>query len=77
MPFGSVPFLCPAKPAFGPRMIGMVVGILCLALEEVGSWRLVGRDKRSANEYVSGKRLDNDRSAYDDLLLYLDEEMES
>ncbi|OJJ68902.1 hypothetical protein ASPBRDRAFT_32661 [Aspergillus brasiliensis CBS 101740] len=77
MPFGSVPFLCPAKPVFGPRMIGMVVGILFLALEEVGSWRLVGRDKRSANEYVSGKRLNNDRSAYDDLLLYLDEEMES
>ncbi|EHA24703.1 hypothetical protein ASPNIDRAFT_40601 [Aspergillus niger ATCC 1015] len=71
MPFGSSPFLCPAKPVFGPRMIGMVVGILFFALQEVGSWRLVGRDTHSANGYVSGERLNNDRGAFDDLLLYL------
>ncbi|GLA09561.1 hypothetical protein AnigIFM60653_011892 [Aspergillus niger] len=76
MPFGSAPFLCPAKPVFGPRMIGMVVGILFLALQEVGSWRLVGRDKHSANDYVSGGRLNNDRTAFDDLFLYLNEDME-
>ncbi|RAH58431.1 cytochrome P450 [Aspergillus piperis CBS 112811] len=75
MPFGISPFLCPAKPVFGPRIIGMVVGILFLALQEVGSWRLVGRDKHSANDYVSGERLNNDRSAFDDLFLYLNEEM--
>ncbi|GLA86434.1 hypothetical protein AtubIFM56815_010699 [Aspergillus tubingensis] len=76
MPFGISPFLCPAKPVFGPRMVGMVVGILFLALQEVGSWRLVGRDKHSANDYVSGERLSNDRSAFDDLFLYLNEEMD-
>ncbi|PYH66989.1 cytochrome P450 [Aspergillus vadensis CBS 113365] len=76
MPFGISPFLCPAKPVFGPRMVGMVVGILFLALQEVGSWRLVGRDKHSANDYVSGERLNNDRSAFDDLFLYLNEGMD-
>ncbi|GLB06558.1 hypothetical protein AtubIFM57258_001868 [Aspergillus tubingensis] len=76
MPFGISPFLCPAKPVFGPRMIGMVVGILFLTLQEGGRWRLVGRDKQSANDYVSGERLSNDRSAFDDLVLYLNEEMD-
>lgn len=76
MPFGIPPFLCPAKPVFGPRMVGMIVGILFLALQEVGSWRLVGRDKHSANDYVSGERLNNDRSAFDDLFLYLNEKMQ-
>lgn len=76
MPFGISPFLCPAKPVFGPRMIGMVVGNLFLALQERGSWRLFGRDKHSANDYVSGERLNNDRSAFDDLILYLNEEMD-
>ncbi|PWY78916.1 cytochrome P450 [Aspergillus eucalypticola CBS 122712] len=76
MPFGISPFLCPAKPVFGPRMIGMVVGVLFLALQEGGSWRLVGRDKHSANDYMSGERLSNDRSAFDDLFLYLNEEMD-
>ncbi|PYH38160.1 cytochrome P450 [Aspergillus neoniger CBS 115656] len=76
MPFGIPPFLCPAKPVFGPRMVGMVVGILFLALQEGGRWRLVGRDKHSANDYVSGGRLNNDRSAFDDLFLYLNEEMD-
>lgn len=28
MPFGSDPFICPAKPEFGPRMIGLLVANL-------------------------------------------------
>ncbi|PYI09608.1 cytochrome P450 [Aspergillus sclerotiicarbonarius CBS 121057] len=76
MAFGSAPFECPAKPVFGPRMIGLLVSTMVSEVEERGTWRLVGRDKQSAYEYVKGIRLDNDRAAYDDLFLYLNDDGE-
>ncbi|OOF91490.1 hypothetical protein ASPCADRAFT_399852 [Aspergillus carbonarius ITEM 5010] len=76
MPFGSAPFECPAKPVFGPRIIAIVASMMIGEVEERGTWRLVGRDKQSADEYVNGIRLDNDRSAYDDLFLYLNDDSE-
>lgn len=34
MPFGASPFLCPAKPDFGPRMIGTLVAALVEAFRD-------------------------------------------
>ncbi|CAI7595113.1 unnamed protein product [Penicillium glandicola] len=34
MPFGCPPFECPAKPTFGPRMVGVLVGALLEAVED-------------------------------------------
>jgi hypothetical protein len=34
MPFGSSPFLCPAKPDFGPRMVGILVAALVDAFSD-------------------------------------------
>ncbi|PWY71793.1 hypothetical protein BO94DRAFT_608432 [Aspergillus sclerotioniger CBS 115572] len=76
MPFGAAPFECPAKRVFGPRIIAIVASMMVGEVEERGTWRLVGRDKQSADEYVKGVRLDNDRGAYDDLFLYLNDDSE-
>ncbi|KAH8431406.1 uncharacterized protein LDX57_009068 [Aspergillus melleus] len=63
IPFGSAPFICPAKAVFGPRIIGLLVGVLFSQLQ--GDWRLEGvGDLARARE-----RLKNERSSYDGAVL--------
>jgi hypothetical protein len=71
MPFGCVPFECPAKPTFGPRMIGLLTGSLLGALESrsKGGWRLECEDKNVVAQLKSGGRLDSGRNAYECLYL--------
>lgn len=72
MPFGCPPFECPAKPTFGPRMIGVLVGALLAALEdkEQGkTWTLDCEDVSVLEHITSGKKLCPHRNAYTDLYL--------
>lgn len=65
MPFGSKPFVCPAKPTFGPRVIGLLVGALSRGLRGGGEWRVEG----GVDVVGFGGRLKNERGAYDDMYL--------
>jgi hypothetical protein len=78
MPFGCPPFECPAKPTFGPRMIGVLVGCLLGALEDdrSESWILDCEDRRVLERISSGKRLCPHRNAYADLYLVRSVELE-
>ena len=72
MPFGCPPFECPAKPTFGPRMIGVLVGSLLTAVggrERLGTWILDCEDEGVLEHLSSGKRLCPHRNAYTDLYL--------
>ncbi|CAG8207860.1 unnamed protein product [Penicillium nalgiovense] len=72
MPFGCPPFECPAKPTFGPRMVGVLVGSLLMAVkgkEQSGTWTLDCEDGRVLGHLSSGKRLFPHRNAYTDLYL--------
>ncbi|KAL2832050.1 hypothetical protein BDW59DRAFT_157519 [Aspergillus cavernicola] len=60
--FGGAPFQCPASQDFGPRVIGLFVGIL---LDEIGDgWILGSDDVDEQRELDSGRRLRNDRDSY-------------
>ncbi|PWY89162.1 hypothetical protein BO70DRAFT_285576 [Aspergillus heteromorphus CBS 117.55] len=72
MPFGAPPFECPAKPVFGPKMIGTIVGVLLQGLEEKGQWTTVDSYGREMDVNFYGARLSNARSAYDELIFRLD-----
>ncbi|CAI7572045.1 unnamed protein product [Penicillium viridicatum] len=72
MPFGCPPFECPAKPTFGPRMIGVLVGALLAALEDkeqARTWNLDCEDAKVLERLTSGKKLCSHRNAYTDLYL--------
>lgn len=72
MPFGYPPFECPAKPTFGPRMIGVLVGSLLAALEDkeqAKTWNLDCEDASVLEQLMSGKKLCSHRNAYTDLYL--------
>lgn len=72
MPFGSAPFECPAKPTFGPRMVGVLVGSLLAALEDKEhprTWILDCEDGKVLEHVTSGKRLCPHRNSYTDLYL--------
>ncbi|KAJ5617230.1 hypothetical protein N7537_002344 [Penicillium hordei] len=72
MPFGCPPFECPAKPTFGPRMIGVLVGSLLAVLEDkeqAKPWNLDCEDTSVLEHLTSGKRLCPHRNAYTDLYL--------
>ncbi|EED22668.1 conserved hypothetical protein [Talaromyces stipitatus ATCC 10500] len=56
LPFGSKPFECPAKPVFGPRLIGLLVGILIAAFPD--GCKLISSD---AGEVFGPERLSNKR----------------
>ena len=89
MPFGCRPFECPAKPVFGPRMIGILIGALLDGLESSssseteqrtpffshgnGNWRLVTTTGGVPKDFAQKKRLSMDRDAYGDLYLIADE----
>ncbi|EZF69589.1 hypothetical protein H105_08036 [Trichophyton soudanense CBS 452.61] len=62
MPFGSKPFLCPAKPVFGPRMIALLVGALLCHYTE--NWELSSvSGKYGINMVAEGEYLDRDACA--------------
>jgi hypothetical protein len=73
--FGGPPFLCPASHAFGPMVIGLLVGVM---LDVFGNkngdgeeWVLGSDNKRDMSEVHSRERLRNERDAYGGLLLDL------
>ncbi|KAF7588946.1 hypothetical protein BBP40_004987 [Aspergillus hancockii] len=61
MPFGSQPFVCPAKADFGPRIIALLVGIILDELK--GDWRLDSDDSEVRALLGSGSRLSNERDS--------------
>jgi dihydroceramidase len=62
--FGSKPFECPAKPTFGPRLVGLLIGILLEAFPD--DCKLVS----STEEVEFGPGLlSNDRSGWEDVYL--------
>ncbi|KAJ5325396.1 Cytochrome P450 [Penicillium brevicompactum] len=72
MPFGSVPFECPAKPTFGPRMIGLLAGAVLVAFDNRSSstcWKLECGDGDVLEHLKSRERLSLERTAYENLYL--------
>ena len=69
--FGSRPFLCPASHGFGPMVIGLLVGILLSVAGDGygGKWVLGSDDVADVEEIQSGRRLRNDRGAYERVFL--------
>ncbi|KAI9927191.1 hypothetical protein AWENTII_011053 [Aspergillus wentii] len=66
-PFGSAPFVCPAKPVFGPRVIGLLVGVLH---GEIGwKWKVHSDDEAMMEHLRSRQRLKNERDTYEDVYL--------
>ncbi|CAG8427144.1 unnamed protein product [Penicillium salamii] len=72
MPFGCVPFECPAKPTFGPRMIGLLAGTVLAVFGEPSidvGWSLFCEDESVLEHLKSGNGLSLNRTAYGDLYL--------
>ncbi|EED20925.1 conserved hypothetical protein [Talaromyces stipitatus ATCC 10500] len=67
LPFGSKPFECPAKPLFGPRLVGLLVGTLLSAFSHDLTLVSVYGDTVE----FGTKRLNNERSGCYDLYLEL------
>ncbi|KAL2831503.1 hypothetical protein BDW59DRAFT_157928 [Aspergillus cavernicola] len=67
MPFGSTPFECPARPIFGPRIIGLLIGTLFR--EICGDWVLKLHGRGFPDPSVPIKRLSNERSALSEAYL--------
>jgi hypothetical protein len=67
LPFRASPFACPAKPTFGPRMIGLLVGAVLGQLG--GVWRLELMQGESIQHIEAGKPLGSERDAYEQLFL--------
>jgi dihydroceramidase len=66
LPFGSKPFECPARPLFGPRLIGLLVGTLLRAFPQ--NWTLTLESSIDSVEF-GPERLSNERSGFHDLYL--------
>ena len=71
MPFGCTPFVCPAKPVFGPRLIALLVGALAKGFK---GWGL-DSDPKIDVEAFRNARLSLDREAYGNLRLVNHEEV--
>ncbi|KAL4886034.1 hypothetical protein BJY04DRAFT_213573 [Aspergillus karnatakaensis] len=71
--FGSRPFLCPASNEFGSMMIGLLAGILLgVVTGRTGPEWVLGSDSATDMEELhTGKRLRNDRDAYERVFLEL------
>jgi len=65
MPFGTKPFLCPARNQFGPWMIGMLVAALVAATEEGWTWKA----ESEADSIVADGPLSMEREDYGTLEL--------
>ncbi|KAJ9273299.1 hypothetical protein DTO212C5_373 [Paecilomyces variotii] len=68
MPFGGEPFRCPAKLAFGPRVIALVAGVV-LAAFEGGDWHMECDDSQVMEELNRGTRLSLRRDGYTNVVL--------
>jgi dihydroceramidase len=62
--FGSKPFQCPAKPKFGPRLVGLLIGILLKEFPD--DYKLMS--SKGEMEFGPGL-LSNDRSGWEDVYL--------
>ena len=74
MPFGGLPFGCPAQNVFGPRMIGFLMGTLITALDDNHpetkmTWKLDCANENLIRRLLLNARLDMGRDTYDDLEL--------
>lgn len=72
LPFGAKPFICPAKPVFGPWLIHLLVGSLLHELQE--DWGLDCEDEEVMEQFksgrrLSGRRLSAERDAYGEVYL--------
>ncbi|KXG52869.1 Cytochrome P450 [Penicillium griseofulvum] len=65
-PFGNKPFVCPAHSVFGPRIIGLIVGVLFVELGEEWTLKSIGSDGKDLRPE---RRLGNERNSYDCLYL--------
>ncbi|KAJ9293931.1 hypothetical protein DTO271G3_7307 [Paecilomyces variotii] len=68
MPFGGDPFRCPAKMAFGPRAIALVVGVVLAVLED-GDWHMECNDPQVMGELNRDTRLSLRRDGYTNVVL--------
>ncbi|KAB8075371.1 hypothetical protein BDV29DRAFT_200885 [Aspergillus leporis] len=67
LPFGSEPFVCPAKPVFGPRIIALLAGVI---LREIrGIWELESDDPELRALLSSNSRMSNERGSLDSVYL--------
>ena len=66
--FGDKPFVCPAKEAFGPRMVGLLIAAFVKGLAGEG-WKVLLFPKEGGNgggvEIEGGEVLESDREAYE------------
>ncbi|KAJ5993383.1 Cytochrome P450 [Penicillium sp. IBT 35674x] len=65
-PFGKKPFVCPAQSAFGPMVIGLIVGVLFMELGD--DWKL-GSTEDGYGDLHPGIKLSNERDSYQCLYL--------
>ncbi|KAJ5812912.1 Cytochrome P450 [Penicillium robsamsonii] len=65
-PFGNKPFVCPAQSVFGPRVIGLIVGVLLMELGEDWTLKFIGSDGKDLHPET---RLSKERNSYDCLYL--------
>ena len=68
MPFGNEPYVCPAKPAFGPKMIGLLVANLVTNFPPQ-EWSLASSDDLELNIDLGDTPLDPARTAYEGVVL--------
>ncbi|CAI7566872.1 unnamed protein product [Penicillium glandicola] len=66
IPFGNKPFVCPAQSVFGPRVIGLIVGVLFVELGEDWTLKCIGSDGKDLRPET---KLSNERNSYDCLYL--------
>ncbi|WEW60324.1 hypothetical protein PRK78_005809 [Emydomyces testavorans] len=57
MPFGSAPYVCPAKSVFGPRMIALILGAL---IDTIGDGWSVSLDGQRLWDALEGAYLNRD-----------------
>ncbi|KAL3480072.1 hypothetical protein BJX99DRAFT_254954 [Aspergillus californicus] len=65
--FGGSPFSCPAGSDFGPRVIGLLVGVLLEVFQD--GWTLYTDDVEEMDWINSENRLKNEREAYEGVCL--------
>ena len=68
MPFGSQPFVCPAKPEYGPGMIRLLVANLVRNISPQ-EWSLASSDDLELNIDLGYTPLDSVRTAYEGVVL--------
>ncbi|KAF9882883.1 hypothetical protein FE257_004920 [Aspergillus nanangensis] len=67
MPFGSAPFECPARPVFGPRIIGLLLGTLFREFRD--DWALELHGDSFPGPLGWQRRLSNERAALSEMYM--------